>query len=669
MGVSSGFFNSEKGTKDRVYDADQVGSMFDGLIEDGVYQNYGDAFNILVGPGNFQVTVKSGRAWYMHTWILNDGDLVLNVNPAALVNKRTDMIVLDIDKRRSVRENTIKYISGQSLINSEDHKQIPLARINVPEAATKLNQQDIEYLVGTSECPIVTGILQTLNIDNVLQQFSDEFYLWFNGLQDIMDENTAGKIMNELMSLRTRVDANTAQINRLVKEVFDPANGQNLGSSLTAQQKEAIRTGSFAGLYPGDYWTINGVKWYIIDYDYYMRYTPHDSSVPACTKHHLVVMPEKTFAIDRGTLDLNLKIANKNYYSDDATYVLRTRGKGNVDIVKTYYYTESMKTSSNFDWEHPGTEARNFAAAAWGDNLIPVPDVFGDISSFYTDFHWETVTDGTLIPHYLDMKIPTIGASSITYGWSDDNGTVGRTSSELDTYYLSFTGSMPAKYAYYQNADILTEDNRQTLFYTNWESPCRTYLAQRFTNTITYNQSSRQDVIAGGGYMVQPDQLPASFASCLPSYNYSLKTCLYLKDLFATNDYDIATGKNEAYSYMVLPYYEDEVKPRLQAVDLSGDVQLQDPYDSLVTFDTRQVLGHFVGAELNTRLITYCSVIDNGNMKLELLDENHQPITHTYDGFERDKTFLDSNPRYIHLKETGGMTITPSYPIVCCIGG
>ena len=44
MAVSSGFFDSVN--HDRLYNADQVSSMFDGLILDGVYENMGEAFAI-----------------------------------------------------------------------------------------------------------------------------------------------------------------------------------------------------------------------------------------------------------------------------------------------------------------------------------------------------------------------------------------------------------------------------------------------------------------------------------------------------------------------------------------------------------------------------------------------------------------------------------------------
>ena len=42
MAITSGFYNSVNG--DRTYDADQFGSLFDGIIAPGVFPNVGDKF-------------------------------------------------------------------------------------------------------------------------------------------------------------------------------------------------------------------------------------------------------------------------------------------------------------------------------------------------------------------------------------------------------------------------------------------------------------------------------------------------------------------------------------------------------------------------------------------------------------------------------------------------
>lgn len=63
--------------------------------------------------------------------------------------------------------------------------------------------------------------------------------------------------------------------------------GKDLGTSVTGAQRIAIQSGTFDDLWLGDYWVINGVKWRIVDLDYW--YNKGDTKF---TNHHVVVMPD-----------------------------------------------------------------------------------------------------------------------------------------------------------------------------------------------------------------------------------------------------------------------------------------------------------------------------------------------------------------------------------------
>ena len=62
--------------------------------------------------------------------------------------------------------------------------------------------------------------------------------------------------------------------------------GKYLGNALTEAQSAAIQAGTFEDLYIGDYWTINGVDYVIVAFDYY-----YNTGDTACTTHHAVVVP------------------------------------------------------------------------------------------------------------------------------------------------------------------------------------------------------------------------------------------------------------------------------------------------------------------------------------------------------------------------------------------
>lgn len=61
--------------------------------------------------------------------------------------------------------------------------------------------------------------------------------------------------------------------------------GKYLGSSFTSAQKAAIADGSFDDLFVGDYWTINGINWRIVDINYFLN--------SYNTFNHLVIMPDE----------------------------------------------------------------------------------------------------------------------------------------------------------------------------------------------------------------------------------------------------------------------------------------------------------------------------------------------------------------------------------------
>lgn len=63
--------------------------------------------------------------------------------------------------------------------------------------------------------------------------------------------------------------------------------GKYLGSSVTDTQWAAIKAGTFEDMYLGDYWTIGGVDWVIMAFDYYLN-----CGNKATTAHHIVIVPQ-----------------------------------------------------------------------------------------------------------------------------------------------------------------------------------------------------------------------------------------------------------------------------------------------------------------------------------------------------------------------------------------
>lgn len=179
MSVSSGFFNSLNG--DRKYNAAQMSAIFDGLIIDGVFASIGTAFAVKAA-GGLTVNVGIGKAWFDHTWTVNDSILPMTAPEAEVLFDRIDAVVLEVNGMESVRNNTIKFVKGNpssapsrpTLTNEGNVHQYPLCYIYRKYGTAVINQADITPMVGTESTPFVTGILQTISLDELLGKWQDE---------------------------------------------------------------------------------------------------------------------------------------------------------------------------------------------------------------------------------------------------------------------------------------------------------------------------------------------------------------------------------------------------------------------------------------------------------------------------------------------------------------
>lgn len=179
MSVSSGFFNSLNG--DRKYNTAQMSAIFDGLIIDGVFASIGTAFAVKAA-GGLTVNVGVGKAWFDHTWTVNDSILPMTAPEAEVLLDRIDAVVLEVNGTESVRENTIKFVKGNpssapsrpTLTNEGNVHQYPLCYIYRKYGTAVINQADITPMVGTESTPFVTGILQTISLDELLGKWQDE---------------------------------------------------------------------------------------------------------------------------------------------------------------------------------------------------------------------------------------------------------------------------------------------------------------------------------------------------------------------------------------------------------------------------------------------------------------------------------------------------------------
>ena len=202
--VSCGFYNGA----DRAYEAREMTQIVDGIINDGVFASIGTCFVVKASSGR-TVNVGVGKAWFNSTYTLNDAVLPIDCEESEVLLNRIDAVIIEVDTRESVRDNFIKVIKGvpasnpvNPTLNTESGvHQYPLCYIYRRAGNNEILQMDITNMVGSTETPFVTGILQTVSLDELLGQWQDELDRFIANEEELASEeiSTFVETMKESM--------------------------------------------------------------------------------------------------------------------------------------------------------------------------------------------------------------------------------------------------------------------------------------------------------------------------------------------------------------------------------------------------------------------------------------------------------------------------------------
>lgn len=200
MAVTFGFYNSRNG--DRVYNAQQMSSIFSGIIRDGVFEHFPAEnqhlhVDWLDGHVGENVVIGPGRAWLNNTWTDNDSNLVMQLatpNPNPNI-ERIDAIVLEINKTNNSdftanmseavpgRSNKFIVLKGTEASPSDIVK--PALRngngiyqhyIALVRVSANSEHHYITNMVGAGDgTPFIIGAVQNVSTASVLQAWTQAF--------------------------------------------------------------------------------------------------------------------------------------------------------------------------------------------------------------------------------------------------------------------------------------------------------------------------------------------------------------------------------------------------------------------------------------------------------------------------------------------------------------
>ena len=162
--------------------------------------------------------------------------------------------------------------------------------------------------------------------------------------------------------------------------------GKNLGTALTAVQKAAIKDGSFKGMFLGDYWSIGGRIWRIVDMDYW-----YNCGDTAFTSHHLVIMPDEALY----NAQMNTTDVTTGGYVGSAMY------KSNLANAKTIV-NAAFQGSVLTHREYLCNAVANGrpSGGAWFDSSIELPNE----PMMYGHPHFSPTSDGSTVPNIYTIS-------------------------------------------------------------------------------------------------------------------------------------------------------------------------------------------------------------------------------------------------------------------------
>lgn len=230
------FYDSENG--DRTYNADSFSNWLKKFFTTGVFQNElqvvsSGGMNVKVGEGYSNI---EGKVKFF-------GETEFTISPASSSLPRIDTVVVernDVDRDFSLKVITGQY-SGENPqptppVRENEVYQLVLAQIYVAAGAVSISGVNITDTRPNSElCGWVVGTVNEINLSQILQQSTQEFYEWFATIQDVLDEDTAGHLQNEIDEIRAVTINVTLDANNWFNDEYIITNPQLRGTDTIKQ--------------------------------------------------------------------------------------------------------------------------------------------------------------------------------------------------------------------------------------------------------------------------------------------------------------------------------------------------------------------------------------------------------------------------------------------------
>jgi len=195
---------------------------------------------------------------------------------------------------------------------------------------------------------------------------------------------TTAYVQNNFSASFIPVQANAGYHNSVYR-------GKSLGTAVSDTQWAAIKAGTFADMFIGDYWTINSVTWRIAAFDYWLRCGDTQT-----TAHHVVIVPDSNLVSCKMN---NTNITTGAYIGSDF-YTGNNDNTGRataISAVENAFGATHILSHRSY-LQNAVTNGRQ-SAGAWYDSTV---DLMNEHMVYGGKF-FEATSDGTNIPNVYSI--------------------------------------------------------------------------------------------------------------------------------------------------------------------------------------------------------------------------------------------------------------------------
>ena len=160
------------------------------------------------------VNVAVGKAWINgYFYELSDSAKELAIATGDANNPRIDKVVCSLNLANRLTE--LKVIQGAASANPQPpaHSRedevfdLVLAEVAVAAGAVELSAEDItDKRPDNTVCGFVTGVVEQIDTTGLFSQYDAEFNTWFEGIQGILDDDTAGNLANQITAIQEQME-------------------------------------------------------------------------------------------------------------------------------------------------------------------------------------------------------------------------------------------------------------------------------------------------------------------------------------------------------------------------------------------------------------------------------------------------------------------------------